>query len=388
MPNEEILVLENLSKAYVKASSIGRLNGSAEYKLAIDSLSFSVKRGETLGILGHNGSGKSTLLRLIAGITSPTSGSITVKGKIASIFELGSLFHPELSGYENIEFAAYLYGLSKEEIVEKREAIVEFSELRDRMHTAVKHYSSGMYLRLAIALIINLNVDIFLLDEVLSVGDLSFQHKCTKAFLRLKEQGKSFVLVSHNMRDITMLADKAMIMKSGRSVYFGEVDKAFYLYTESSMKHIVGYDDNGGDLLSINKIRVLSKQREESFRFMYGEEISVSLDFEVAHTEEKVEILMVLTDSLQYYLFHSYSEAEQDKFLLKPGRYDMQWDLPSGLLHHGVFYVEVILLVNDKMAKRYYNACKIEVAHIRDSILTSVPIPFGKQGTSRIVKHS
>ena len=169
---------------------------------AMDNLNLEIKKGEVLGILGKNGAGKSTLLKMITGVVVPTSGNIDVNGKISSLLELGAAFNPELTGMENIYQHGEVMGLSDKEIKEKEKEIIEFADIGDHLFQPVKTYSSGMFARLAFACAINVNPDILIVDEVLSVGDMAFQLKCFKKFEQFKNSGKTIIFVTHNVADV------------------------------------------------------------------------------------------------------------------------------------------------------------------------------------------
>jgi lipopolysaccharide transport system ATP-binding protein len=177
---------------------------------ALRNISFSVYAGETFGIIGRNGAGKSTTLGLIAGVLSPSSGSVEVKGRVSPLLELGSGFHQELTGAENIELNGVLLGLSRRQVAERLQSIIEFSELGDYMHQPIRTYSSGMLARLGFSIVAHLDPHILLIDEILAVGDLSFQKKCTERLEYFKKNGVTMVFVSHSMEDVTGLCDRVM----------------------------------------------------------------------------------------------------------------------------------------------------------------------------------
>jgi ABC-type polysaccharide/polyol phosphate transport system ATPase subunit len=183
---------------------------------ALSNISFKVKKGEVLGIIGDNGSGKSTLLKILSGITEPSSGLVKINGKLVSILEVGTGFHPEFSGRENIYFAGQLYGMSFQEVKEKESKIIDFSELGDFLNVPVKQYSSGMFMRLAFSIVIHLDADIILLDEVFSVGDVSFREKCNEKILNLKNVGTAVLFVSHDLASVSQLCNKIMFINRGQ----------------------------------------------------------------------------------------------------------------------------------------------------------------------------
>ena len=193
-----------------------------------------IKRGEAVALIGTNGSGKSTLLKLMTKILYPNSGTIETNGKLTSLLELGAGFHPDFSGRENIYFNASIFGLNKKEINEKVDEIIAFSELNNYIDNPVRTYSSGMFMRLAFAVAINVNADILLVDEILSVGDEHFQNKCIKKMLELKEQGKTMVFVTHSMDSAKKLCNRAIWLRDGKIKMDGNSEEVIKNYVEET----------------------------------------------------------------------------------------------------------------------------------------------------------
>lgn len=197
---------------------------------ALKSINFKIKRGESLGILGKNGSGKSTLLKLIAGVTKPSDGRITVEGKIAPLIELGAGFHPELTGKENVYLNGSILGIKKKEMDILYPQIVKFAELESFMDEPVKHYSSGMYMRLAFSVAVAKRPDILLVDEILAVGDIHFQEKCLTRIKEFQRQGTTLVLVTHNPKLIENYCQKVLVLQSGNQLFFGNTKEGIKKY--------------------------------------------------------------------------------------------------------------------------------------------------------------
>ncbi len=244
---ENIIEIKNLTKSYKMYNSkkarlieaiIPRYNKHAEFK-ALNGLNLEVKKGEILGILGKNGAGKSTLLKIVTGVATQTSGSIQVKGKISSLLELGTAFNMELTGEENIYQHGQVMGLTKKEIEEKKQEIIDFADIGDHLYQPVKTYSSGMFARLAFACAINVDPDILIVDEVLSVGDMAFQLKCFKKFEEFKKKGKTILFVTHNVSDVLKNCNRAIILEHGTKTFDGDVKEGVELYK----KIITGNDD-------------------------------------------------------------------------------------------------------------------------------------------------
>ncbi|MCR1919412.1 ABC transporter ATP-binding protein [Frisingicoccus caecimuris] len=201
-----------------------------EERWVLDDVSFEVKQGEAIGLIGHNGCGKSTTLKLLTRIMYPDSGSIELKGRVSSLIELGAGFHPDMSGRENIYTNASIFGLTKKEIDERLDDIIEFSEMEPFLDNPVRTYSSGMYMRLAFSVAINVNADILLIDEILAVGDVNFQAKCFNKLREIKAQGTTIVIVSHSMGQIEQICDRSIWIHEGKIKAEGnprEIDKDY-----------------------------------------------------------------------------------------------------------------------------------------------------------------
>lgn len=224
MKNDVAITIKNMSKDFIiyadKANTLKERivrfsNNKKEVRHILKNINLEIKKGETVALIGVNGSGKSTLLKLITKIIYPTSGSIKVKGKLASLLELGAGFHPDFSGRENIYFNASIFGLTKAEIDSRLDDIIAFSELGDFIDTPVRTYSSGMYMRLAFSVAINVDADIILIDEILAVGDQRFQEKCMNKMQELKKMGKTMVFVSHSKEAVEFLCDRSVWIHEG-----------------------------------------------------------------------------------------------------------------------------------------------------------------------------
>ena len=205
---------------------------------ALDDVSFTLEEGDSIGLMGLNGSGKSTLLKLISGVMSPDSGEVWTRGRVAGLIEVGAGFHPELSGRDNVYLNAAILGMSQEETDAKFESIVDFSEMGKFLDNEVRHYSSGMFMRLAFAVAIHTECDIFVMDEMLAVGDQPFKRKCMRKIRELKAQGKTMVYVSHSPRSVVNLCRRAVVLDKGRMVFEGA--------SEDAVKEL-GYDLNDDD---------------------------------------------------------------------------------------------------------------------------------------------
>ena len=209
-------------------------------------MSFTVPKGSTYGVIGRNGSGKSTALKLVAGITKPTSGTVRVDGRISALIELGAGFHPEISGRENVFINGIMLGLTKREIQERFDEIVDFAELREFIDAPVKTYSSGMYMRLGFAVAIHVNPDVLLVDEVLAVGDEGFTHKCLDKFAEFRRRNKTILLVTHSLNLVERFCDEALWLDDGRAMAHGDPKRvvgAYLTKVEESEENAARRDD-------------------------------------------------------------------------------------------------------------------------------------------------
>lgn len=236
--SDEIAIsVQNVTKAYKIFDTPGKRflyhmfhTKSGRDFVALDNVSFEVKKGEAFGIIGRNGSGKSTMLQILAGIIKATSGEVKINGRIAALLELGSGFNPESTGYENIYMNAAILGVPKDEIDKKVDQIIAFADIGDFVNQPVKTYSSGMFVRLAFAVAINVDADILLIDEALAVGDVFFRQKCYARLNQLKEEGKTIVLVSHGMNEVEQFCDRALLLNKSKVIMCGDSRDAVQRY--------------------------------------------------------------------------------------------------------------------------------------------------------------
>lgn len=251
--------------------------------MALDGISFEVRKGERLGIIGGNGAGKSTTLKLLSRVTAPTEGKIYINGRISSMLEVGTGFHPELTGRENIYLNGAILGMTKTEVDRKIEDIIEFSECRQFIDTPVKRYSSGMYVKLAFSVAAHLDSEILIMDEVLAVGDMKFQQKCLKKMKEVAEnEGRTVLYVSHNMNTIRQLCNRCIVLQRGKLVFEGDVESAISIYMGTDINK---YRNNidilpqmrdpswPNPLVRIQKICVDS----ETGNFEYGKQMSFTI---------------------------------------------------------------------------------------------------------------
>lgn len=255
---------------------------------ALNDVSFAIKPGETIGVIGPNGSGKSSLLSLLAGTTTPTSGSVHLNGRVSSLLELGAGFHSELTGRENIYLNGAILGIPKATIAERFDRIVDFAGIREFLDMPVKHYSSGMYVRLGFAVAVEMDPDILLIDEVLAVGDVAFQTKCLARIRDFQRRGKTLLLVSHALQTVEEFCSRAFLIHQGRLVAQGDPAEVIFSYLRSYMGegggvHAVEY---GSRKAHLTNVRFLNDAEEEAGTLETGRPMIVEISY---HAKDKIE---------------------------------------------------------------------------------------------------
>lgn len=318
MNRQPIIEVESLSKNYrlgtfgfrslvddfrALASRLGFSNlesDSDKNFCALDQVSFKAFPGEALGIIGHNGAGKSTLLKILSRITEPTSGRALIRGKVASLLEVGTGFHPEMTGRENIFLNGSFLGLSKLEIEDSFDSIVRFAHIEKFIDTPVKRYSSGMYVRLAFAIAAHLKPDVLIVDEVLAVGDLAFQKKCMEKMQDVSESGMTILFVSHNMEMIRRLCKRSILLEKGRVIKEGETSDVVNVYVRSKQELSLVFNAayrserrRGVGFARFEKIRYCNKEACERERFDKSEAISFLM--EIVALEELASLKIIIS---------------------------------------------------------------------------------------------
>ncbi len=260
-----------------------------ETLVAVNEVSFEVQRGESVGLIGHNGSGKSTLLKLATKILRPTSGNVAILGRISALLELGAGFHDDLTGRENIYLNGSVLGLSRAAIDAKLAEIIAFSELEQFIDTPVKHYSSGMYMRLGFSVAVHCDPDVLLVDEILAVGDGAFQRKCLDRIQQLKNNGVTIVMVSHHLETLQKLCDRLVWMDHGKMVAIGETPKISQQYTDYMNERILAQGGSGYVMnrsgtyeAEITDVKFLDQEGNEQTTFFTGEPLTMALCY-IAH---------------------------------------------------------------------------------------------------------
>src|SRR5215207_1152354 len=311
---------------------------------ALKDISFGVQRAEALGIIGHNGAGKSTILKLLSRITTPSAGEITINGRLSALIEVGSGFHPELTGRENIYLNGSILGMLRREITAKLESIVEFAELRQFIDTPVKRYSSGMYVRLGFSIAAHLDPDILLLDEVLAVGDAAFQQKCIQRITELKKSGTTIVFISHDLRAVQKLCDRVILLKNGHVEADGEPAETIALYESSSRNLHVQERASTGQQASreavVTSLSFRNDEDAECLSFETGMPMKAVLQYKVYKplTDVIFEVQFYSQEGRLCSFFSSETLGRQID--LEPGEGAIVFDCSSVGLGPGVYFVD------------------------------------------------
>lgn len=329
-----------------KTPAIPKSNGKENF-WALNDVNFEVKQGERIGIIGRNGAGKSTLLKLLSRITEPTQGRISINGRVASLLEVGTGFHPELTGRENIYLNGAILGMHRSEIKRKFDEIVDFSEVEKFLDTPVKRYSSGMYVRLAFAVAAYLESENLVVDEVLAVGDAQFQKKCLGKMEDLSnESGRTVLFVSHNMQAISTLCNRIMLLDKGSIIQDGEASKVIqnYLMFETSKSGVIEWNTEsapGDSIIKLRAIRILDEQNRIRNHFFTMSKVRIQLDFEILKMDSSLVVGFDLTNEDGTILLRSYHHDSylEDWPVLKKGLNSIYCDIPDSLLREGTYFI-------------------------------------------------
>lgn len=310
---------------------------------ALKNVSFDVRRGEALGIIGHNGAGKSTILKLLSRITTPTAGEIKINGRLSALIEVGSGFHPELTGRENVYLNGSILGMLRREISENLDSIVDFAELRQFIDTPVKRYSSGMYVRLGFSIAAHLDPDILLLDEVLAVGDASFQQKCIERITELKKQGTTIVFISHDLKAVEKLCDRVILLKKGQIEADGAPGETIALYQTSGLVSAQAEVAEGlapTQEAVVTSLNFYDDDGNECLEFQTGDRMKAVLNYRVHQPLEDVvfEVQFYSHEGRLTSFFSS--ETLGGRMDLQAGEGSIVFDCSSVGLDRGVYFVD------------------------------------------------
>ncbi len=338
-PNETIAELARKSEA-------NRLTGDVFH--ALKDVSFDVQRGDIVGVIGRNGAGKSTLLKLMSRITRPSSGTISMKGRIASLLEVGTGFHPELTGRENVYLNGAVLGMSYSEVASKFDEIVAFAEIGDFIDTPVKRYSSGMYVRLAFSVAAHLEPEILLVDEVLAVGDVNFQNKCMGRMRDVTLSGRTILFVSHNMTAVSSLCPRSVLLSDGKVAATGATSEVIKAYLERP-------DSEGGPLYEVDpaeiegqavltRVAVVDDEGAIKSSYELMKDFTVEIDYELrtALSGLSVGLQVMMEDGFTTMISLSDPELEVSRLETRePGYYRARVRFPACLLNTGTYYLRV-----------------------------------------------
>ena len=352
--------------------------GNARF-LALDDVSFEVKKGEALGIIGHNGAGKSTLLKLLSRVTAPTKGTICYNGRIASMLEVGTGFHPELTGRENVYLNGAILGMTKAEIDRKFDQIVSFAEMEQFIDTPVKRYSSGMYVKLAFAVAAHLDSEILVMDEVLAVGDMKFQQKCLgRMGDAANQEGRTVLYVSHNMNTIRQICTRCIVLDHGRVAFDGAVEKAVGVYMNKYDCSIL----NSYDLRTLTRPSFIQPNYVQMRRFEYRYQevssdnftrigFSLSLDYIKEIRDLNLRVIIYAQDGTPVGM--ASTESGQMSDVIRTGVFNAR--LKNLPLVSGTYYLKLALYnVNDFGSETIYDVIdktvffKVESCHVVNNL--------------------
>ncbi|KAF0126991.1 MAG: ABC transporter ATP-binding protein [Elusimicrobia bacterium] len=290
--------VQNLGRKILSPFS-GSQSSTTEEFFALKDVSFEIKRGDRVGIIGRNGAGKSTLLKLLSRITEPSNGRIEITGRVASLLEVGTGFHPELTGRENIYLNGAILGMARMEIKRKFDEIVAFAEIERFLDTPVKRYSSGMYVRLAFAVAANLEPEILLVDEVLAVGDAQFQKKCVGKMEEVsKNKGRTVLFVSHNMGIVAQLCEKTIVLEKGVLVFNNDTPLAIDFYSKRGSQNIkkIQREDLSDKTNQFISVKNVDEALKEAEAFDYDEEINLLVELNLSRWSQFLELAISLYD--------------------------------------------------------------------------------------------
>ncbi|MBD1805024.1 ABC transporter ATP-binding protein [Microcoleus sp. FACHB-SPT15] len=329
---------------------------------ALKDVSFEIKRGDRVGIIGRNGAGKSTLLKILSRITEPTQGRISIKGRVASLLEVGTGFHPELTGRENIYLNGAILGMSKAEIKKKFDEIVDFAVVERFLDTPVKRYSSGMYVRLAFAVAAHLEPEILVVDEVLAVGDAQFQKKCLGKMQDVAEQGRTVFFVSHNMQAISTLTQRCLMLSKGQCVYQGATEGGIAVYLSEGCNEEMIYTDVPSSV-EPRITRVELHTSEPSNTQIHGELMEVKFEISTPIPINGAALSFQVYDSLQQPVLHILILDSELPMCREPGVFHLVCRIPKLRIYIGRYYLKVHFAerATGKKIQTLDNLCPFEV---------------------------
>lgn len=311
---------------------------------ALKSICCEIYEGERVAIIGRNGAGKSTLLKLISRVTTPTKGRIRIRGKVSSMLEVGTGFHGELSGRENIYLNGAILGMSQQEVDEKLEEIIQFSECEQFIDTPVKRYSSGMYVKLAFAVAAYLNADIFLMDEVLAVGDMQFQKKCLKKMREISEdENKTILYVSHNMQTIRELCNRCIVLQDGEIIHDGDVEEGIRLYMKDilTVKKVYEFTENKERRYTNGNITIQKLELDKPVQGSEDQTLKITMYARSQNAAKGLHMRLTVYDSQDRVVGTAVSKAFQtEEGMCRP----LEFTFPTEMLTEGEYSADIALV--------------------------------------------
>ena len=320
--------------------------GTKEEFWALNDINFEVNKGEIIGIIGRNGAGKSTLLKILSKITPPTKGEIKINGRVGSLLEVGTGFHPELTGRENIFLNGAILGMTRHEIAKKFDQIVEFSGIEKFLDTPVKYYSSGMYVRLAFSVAAHMEPDILIVDEVLAVGDAEFQKKCLGKMEEVtKQKGRTILFVSHNMSAIEKLCNRCILLDSGNIIKEGRSKDVidFYLNDKSNLSSEIIPKNKNGQLGQFTKITILNKENKPNARIPISEPFYIDIEYEIYQLVSNKYLFLYFFYQGELLLVSLESDENGQPKDYQPGKYKTRVTIPPFLFQLGFLSFDITI---------------------------------------------
>jgi lipopolysaccharide transport system ATP-binding protein len=352
------ITVENISKLYhlggTQVTSFRDLVSGVAHRMrtekselwALRDVSFEVEEGETLGIIGRNGAGKSTLLKILARITRPTSGRALIRGRVSSLLEVGTGFHMELSGRENIFLNGAVLGMSRREINQKFDEIVAFSEVEKFLDTPIKFYSTGMHMRLAFAVAAHLDPEILIVDEVLAVGDAEFQQKCMGKMSEVSRSGRTIIFVSHQLGSVVQLCDRAILLDKGQLTAKGPTEQVvdeYVTHLASSMSSFEARTSTPGAEMHITRARITDENGGEQSTFRHDQSVLVKVECDVAKMDPTIEMRMTLRNSAGTIAFTA--DAELRSLSKNARSFTVTYTIPAETLRPNTYVASLGLFV-------------------------------------------
>lgn len=345
---------------------------------SLKNVSFEVKEGEILGIIGKNGAGKSTLLKILSQITEPTSGKIQIYGRVASLLEVGTGFHPELSGRDNIYMNGTILGMSRKEIDQKLDEIIDFSGVEKFIDTPVKFFSSGMKVRLGFSVAAHLDPEILIVDEVLAVGDYEFQQKCIGKMEEVSNKGGRTVLfVSHNMGSVKSLCETGLFLESGQINSIGSVNGIIENYLSADNKYLFNDDSILPDLGRGDNCEILFLNQNRNIKFFCGDKFTFCFTFQSKKEIENLGVSFVIRRMDEYVILGSGSQVQGLKIRGKSKKWNCNVDLGVVPINEGIYYIDIYIVSGEYEIAKFSKALSIEVLGA-DVFGWGKPIPDSK----------